>query len=81
MGEGEALQGCRCSRKIGENFFRPEGGFTLTTDSEAPGGARESAARGAMAVAILRGSGSFYFCWKRAKVDWIHISREMRKAL
>lgn len=55
-------------------FFRPEGGFTLTTDSEAPAGAGIGGSS-AMAVAIcaaldrLTGAG-------RSKADWIHISRD-----
>jgi D-glycero-alpha-D-manno-heptose-7-phosphate kinase len=55
-------------------FFRPEGGFTLRTNSEAPAGAGIGGSS-AMAVAIcaaldrLTGAG-------RSKVDWIHISRD-----
>ena len=55
-------------------FFRPEGGFTLTTNSEAPAGAGIGGSS-AMAVSIcaaldrLTGTG-------RSKVDWIHISRD-----
>ena len=55
-------------------FFQPEGGFTLTTDSEAPAGAGIGGSS-AMAVAIcaaldrLTGAG-------KSKVDWIHISRD-----
>lgn len=55
-------------------FFRPQGGFTLTTNSEAPAGAGIGGSS-AMAVAIcaaldrLTGAG-------RSKVDWIHISRD-----
>jgi len=55
-------------------FFRPEGGFTLTTDSEAPAGAGIGGSS-AMAVAIcaaldrLTGTG-------KSKADWIHISRD-----
>ncbi len=55
-------------------FFGPKGGFTLTTNSEAPAGAGIGGSS-AMAVAIcaaldrLTGAG-------RSKVDWIHISRD-----
>jgi D-glycero-alpha-D-manno-heptose-7-phosphate kinase len=55
-------------------FFKPTGGFTLTTDSEAPAGAGIGGSS-AMAVAIcaaldkLTGSG-------KSKIDWIHISRD-----
>jgi D-glycero-alpha-D-manno-heptose-7-phosphate kinase len=55
-------------------FFKPEGGFTLTTNSEAPAGAGIGGSS-AMAVAICAvldrytGAG-------RSKVDWIHISRD-----
>src|SRR3984893_2017181 len=54
--------------------FRPHGGFTLTTDSEAPAGAGIGGSS-AMAVAIcaaldgLTGAG-------KSKADWIHISRD-----
>ena len=56
-------------------FFRPTGGFTLTTDSEAPAGAGIGGSS-AMAVAIcaaldhLTGAGL-------AREDWIHISRDI----
>ena len=55
-------------------FFRPQGGFTLTTDSEAPAGAGIGGSS-AMAVAIcaaldrLTGTG-------HGLEDWIHISRD-----
>ena len=55
-------------------IFPPEGGFTLTTDSEAPAGAGIGGSS-AMAVAIcaaldrLTGAG-------KSKADWIHISRD-----
>ena len=55
--------------------FRPSGGFTLTTDSEAPAGAGIGGSS-AMAVAIcaaldrLTGSGL-------RREDWIHISRDV----
>jgi D-glycero-alpha-D-manno-heptose-7-phosphate kinase len=56
-------------------FFRPAGGFTLTTDSEAPAGAGIGGSS-AMAVAIcgaldrLTGAGL-------GREDWIHISRDI----
>ena len=56
-------------------FFRPPGGFTLTTDSEAPAGAGIGGSS-AMAVAIcgaldrLTGAGL-------RREDWIHISRDV----
>jgi D-glycero-alpha-D-manno-heptose-7-phosphate kinase len=56
-------------------FFRPERGFTLTTDSEAPAGAGIGGSS-AMAVAIcaaldrLTGAGL-------QPADWIHISRDI----
>jgi len=55
-------------------IFQPQGGFTLTTDSEAPAGAGIGGSS-AMAVAIcaaldkLTGAG-------KSKADWIHISRD-----
>ncbi len=55
--------------------FRPSGGFTLTSDSEAPAGAGIGGSS-AMAVAIcaaldkLTGAG-------KSKLDWIHISRDV----
>ena len=56
-------------------FFRPSGGFTLTTDSQAPAGAGIGGSS-AMAVAIcgaldrLTGAGL-------DRDDWIHISRDV----
>jgi D-glycero-alpha-D-manno-heptose-7-phosphate kinase len=56
-------------------FFRPTGGFTLTTDSEAPAGAGIGGSS-AMAVAIcaaldrLTGAGL-------SRENWIHISRDI----
>src|SRR6201988_4357989 len=55
-------------------FFRPEGGFTLTTDSEAPAGAGIGGSS-AMAVAICAALDRFTGAGK-SKVDWIHISRD-----
>src|SRR6266700_248105 len=55
-------------------FFRPEGGFTLTTDSEAPAGAGIGGSS-AMAVAICAAVDRFTSAGK-SKVDWIHISRD-----
>ncbi len=55
-------------------FFRPEGGFTLTTDSEAPAGAGIGGSS-AMAVAICAALDRFTGTGK-SKVDWIHISRD-----
>jgi len=55
-------------------FFRPEGGFTLTTDSEAPAGAGIGGSS-AMAVAICAALDRFTGVGK-SKVDWIHISRD-----
>jgi D-glycero-alpha-D-manno-heptose-7-phosphate kinase len=55
-------------------FFKPEGGFTLTTDSEAPAGAGIGGSS-AMAVAICAGLDRFTGAGK-SKVDWIHISRD-----
>jgi D-glycero-alpha-D-manno-heptose-7-phosphate kinase len=55
-------------------IFRPAGGFTLTTDSEAPAGAGIGGSS-AMAVALcaaldkLTGAG-------KSKIDWIYISRD-----
>src|SRR3989442_15710640 len=53
-------------------FFRPQGGFTLTTDSEAPAGAgigRSDARAGAICAALERLTGA-----GKNKVDWIHIN-------
>ena len=55
-------------------FFRPEGGFTVTTDSEAPAGAGIGGSS-AMAVAICAALDRFTSAGK-SKVDWIHISRD-----
>lgn len=55
-------------------FFHPEGGFTLTTDSEAPAGAGIGGSS-AMAVAICAALDRFTSAGK-SKVDWIHISRD-----
>ncbi len=55
-------------------FFRPDGGFTLTTDSEAPAGAGIGGSS-AMAVAICAALDRFTGAGK-SKVDWIHISRD-----
>src|ERR1700726_4478132 len=55
-------------------FFRPPGGFTLTTDSEAPAGAGIGGSS-AMAVAICAALDRFTGAGK-SKEDWIHISRD-----
>ena len=55
-------------------FFAPQGGFTLTTDSEAPAGAGIGGSS-AMAVAICAALDRFTGAGK-SKVDWIHISRD-----
>src|ERR1700693_4278927 len=55
-------------------FFRPPGGFTLTTDSEAPAGAGIGGSS-AMAVAICAALDRFTGAGK-SKVDWIHIRRD-----
>ena len=55
-------------------FFRPQGGFTLQTDSEAPAGAGIGGSS-AMAVAICAALDRFTGAGK-SKVDWIHISRD-----
>jgi D-glycero-alpha-D-manno-heptose-7-phosphate kinase len=55
-------------------FFQPRGGFTLTTDSEAPSGAGIGGSS-AMAVAICAALDRFTGAGK-SKVDWIHISRD-----
>jgi len=55
-------------------FFRPPGGLTLTTNSEAPAGAGiggSSAMAVAICAALDRCTGA-----GRSKVDWIHISRD-----
>jgi D-glycero-alpha-D-manno-heptose-7-phosphate kinase len=56
------------------NFFHPEGGFTLTTDSEAPAGAGIGGSS-AMAVAICAALDRLTAAGK-SKADWIHISRD-----
>jgi D-glycero-alpha-D-manno-heptose-7-phosphate kinase len=55
-------------------FFGPLGGFTLTTDSEAPAGAGIGGSS-AMAIAICAALDRFTGAGK-SKVDWIHISRD-----
>src|ERR1700704_4665015 len=55
-------------------FFQPQGGFTLTTDSEAPAGAGIGGSS-AMAVAICAALDRFTGTGK-SKADWIHISRD-----
>src|SRR5438067_8473301 len=55
-------------------FFRPQGGFTLITDSEAPAGAGIGGSS-AMAVAICAALDRFTGAGK-SKEDWIHISRD-----
>jgi D-glycero-alpha-D-manno-heptose-7-phosphate kinase len=55
-------------------FFQPHGGFTLTTDSEAPAGGGIGGSS-AMAVAICAALDRFTGAGK-SKEDWIHISRD-----
>src|ERR1700685_1324687 len=55
-------------------FFQPQGGFTLTTDTEAPNGAGIGGSS-AMAVAICAALDRFTGAGK-SKEDWIHISRD-----
>src|SRR5580765_8732861 len=55
-------------------FFQPRGGFTLTTDSEAPAGAGIGGSS-AMAVAICAALDRYTGAGK-SKGDWIHISRD-----
>src|SRR5947208_14629537 len=55
-------------------FFQPRGGFTLTTNSEAPAGAGVGGSS-AMAVAICAALDRFTGAGK-SKADWIHISRD-----
>src|SRR2546421_2808810 len=55
-------------------FFQPRGGFTLSTDSEAPAGAGIGGSS-AMAVAICAALDRFTGAGK-SKIDWIHISRD-----
>ena len=56
-------------------FFRPTGGFTLTTDSEAPAGAGIGGSS-AMAVAICAALDRLTGAGLRRE-DWIHISRDV----
>src|SRR5450631_3055346 len=56
-------------------FFRPDGGFTLTTDSEAPTGAGIGGSS-AMAVAICAALDRLTGARLRRE-DWIHISRDV----
>ena len=55
-------------------FFHPKGGFSLTTNSEAPAGAGIGGSS-AMAVAICAALDRFTGAG-RSKVDWVHISRD-----
>ena len=55
-------------------FFKPRGGFSLTTNSEAPAGAGIGGSS-AMAVAICAALDRFTGAG-RSKVDWVHISRD-----
>jgi len=55
-------------------FFHPKGGFSLTTNSEAPAGAGIGGSS-AMAVAICAALDRFTGVG-RSKVDWVHISRD-----
>src|SRR5580693_5338781 len=56
-------------------FFHPEGGFTLTTDSEAPAGAGIGGSS-AMAVAICAALDRLTQAGLRRE-NWIHISRDV----
>jgi D-glycero-alpha-D-manno-heptose-7-phosphate kinase len=56
-------------------YFRPAGGFTLTTDSEAPAGAGIGGSS-AMAVAICAALDRLTGAGLRPE-DWIHISRDV----
>src|ERR1700722_5023146 len=56
-------------------FFQPTGGFTLTTDSEAPAGAGIGGSS-AMAVAICAALDRLSGAGLRRE-DWIHISRDI----
>src|SRR5580698_2061026 len=56
-------------------FFNPNGGFTLTTDSEAPAGAGIGGSS-AMAVAICAALDRLTGAGLRRE-DWIHISRDV----
>ena len=69
-----AATSCHCSRTWCE-FFRPTGGFTLTTDSEAPAGAGIGGSS-AMAVAICAALDRLTGAGLRRE-DWIHISRDV----
>src|SRR5258708_9679448 len=60
-------------------FFQPQGGFTLTTDSEAPAGAGIGGSR-AMAGAICAALDRFTRAGK-GKVEWIHIRRDAEAIL
>ena len=55
-------------------YFQPRGGFTLTTDSEAPAGAGIGGSS-AMAVAICAALDGLIHA-RRSFMDWIHISRD-----
>jgi D-glycero-alpha-D-manno-heptose-7-phosphate kinase len=55
-------------------IFRPPGGFTLTTDSEAPAGAGIGGSS-AMAITICAALDKLTGAAK-SKVEWIHISRD-----
>src|SRR5947208_16851600 len=55
-------------------FFQPRGGFTLSTNSEAPAGAGIGGSS-AMAVAICAALDRYTGTGK-SKADWIHISRD-----
>jgi D-glycero-alpha-D-manno-heptose-7-phosphate kinase len=55
-------------------FFKPSGGFTLTTNSEAPAGAGIGGSS-ALAVAICGALDRFTGAGK-GKVEWIHICRD-----
>src|SRR3989475_1359124 len=55
-------------------FFHPQGGFILTTDSEAPAGAGIGGSS-AMAVAICAALDRFTGA-RKSKVDWIPIRRD-----
>src|ERR1700694_2066611 len=56
-------------------FFHPQGGFTLTTDSEAPAGAGIGGSSG-MAVAICAAPDRLSGAGLRPE-NWIHISRDV----
>ena len=65
---------CCCSAHL-VRVFRPVGGFTLTTDSEAPAGAGIGGSS-AMAVAICAALDRLTGAGLRRE-DWIHISRDI----